>query len=84
MEPDLLEILCCPETRQDLALADPDRVAALNRAIERGEAVDSKGRRVDSPVAELLVRRDGTRGYAVREGIPVLLADEAIVLDSVR
>lgn len=81
MEPDLLEILCCPETRQGLSLADPARRDALNSAIAEGRVLDSKGRKVAERVDDLLVREDGLRGFAVREGIPVLIPDEALVLE---
>ena len=84
MEQDLLDILCCPETRQPLEQADPAKRDELNAAILRREVRDSLGRLVEAPVEDLLVREDGRRGYAVREGIPVLLVDEALVLDGDR
>ncbi|MBK9998596.1 MAG: hypothetical protein IPO99_16060 [Nitrospira sp.] len=36
LDKDLLAILCCPETKQAVALADEQLVQKVNGAIERG------------------------------------------------
>jgi uncharacterized protein YbaR (Trm112 family) len=51
---DLLEILCCPITKQPLRQSD----------------------------ANTLVTADGKTAYPIRGGIPVLLAEEAVQLES--
>lgn len=84
MESDLLEILCCPESKQELRLADAAELAALNAAISKGEVRDASGRPVTEGIPELLVRKDGKRGYAVRGGIPVLLVEDGLLLEVVR
>jgi len=33
----LLEIICCPETKQDLKVADEELISRLNRLVERKE-----------------------------------------------
>ncbi|HXP90685.1 MAG TPA: hypothetical protein VN931_07140 [Fibrobacteria bacterium] len=83
MDKELLDILCCPETRQDLHLAGPDQLRDLNAAIARGVVRDAQGRTVAESVDEALVRQDGLRAYAVRRGIPILLSDEALVLEGI-
>jgi len=83
MDKELLEILCCPETKQDLHLAGIERLRALNAAIARGEVRDAQGRSVTEPAEEALVRQDGIRAYAVRGGIPILLSEEALVLEGI-
>jgi uncharacterized protein len=84
MDKELLEILCCPQTRQDLRLAEAQELSALNDAIRRGVVVDAQGRAVKRPVEAALVRQDGRQAYPVRDGIPVLLAEEAMALEGIR
>jgi uncharacterized protein YbaR (Trm112 family) len=83
MDKELLEILCCPETKQDLHLAGHEQLRALNAAIARGEVKDAQGRAVTEAAEEALVRQDGIRAYAVRGGIPILLSDEALILEGI-
>jgi uncharacterized protein YbaR (Trm112 family) len=39
-----------------------------------------QGSKVPADFEALLVREDGKRGYLVRDGIPVMLIDEAVAL----
>jgi uncharacterized protein YbaR (Trm112 family) len=80
LDPALLAILCCPETRQDLAEAAPAQVAALNSAIAAGTVRNQGGEPVSVPLDGLLVRSDGLVGYPVRNDIPVLVVEEALFL----
>ena len=78
MDRKLLDILCCPASRQPLALLEPAGLEALNRAI----AAEQVRRMDDAPqrdaLREALVTRDRKTVYRVDDGIPVLLAEEGI------
>ena len=84
MDKELLEILCCPQTRQELRQAGPEELKSLNDAIGRGLVKDARGAVVRDALDDALVRHDGHRAYAVRGGIPVLLVEEALLLDGIR
>lgn len=83
VDKDLLAILCCPETKLDVTLADDALITKLNDAIGRGQLKN----KVQKPVTELLdgglVRSDRKILYPIREDIPVMLIEEGIPLDQV-
>ncbi len=78
LDPALLDILVCPESRQPVAAAPTDLLARLNTAIESGNTVSRGGDPVTDPVTEGLLREDGQVLYPVRDGIPIMLIDESI------
>jgi uncharacterized protein YbaR (Trm112 family) len=83
MDRKLLDILCCPVSKQPLALLNGGELAALNQAIAAGNVRRADGERQAEPVREGLITRDHRTIYRVDDGIPVLLADEAIATTQV-
>jgi uncharacterized protein YbaR (Trm112 family) len=83
LDPELLALLVCPETHQDLAPASPDEIARLNEAIRAGRLRNVAGAAVAEPVEGALVRADRAVAYPVRDDIPVMLVDEGLVLATV-
>ena len=78
MDRKLLDILACPATRQPLALLEREGLEAMNRAIATGSVRRRDDAAQAGPLREALVTRDRKLVYRVDDGIPVLLADEAI------
>ena len=78
MDRKLLDILCCPVTKQPLAQLDAAELEALNAAIAAGGVQRQDGSAQVEPIREGLVTRDHQTLYRIDDGIPVLLADEAI------
>ena len=74
----LLDILCCPVSKQPVAPLSRAQLEALNRAVAAGELLDVEGGRVSEPLREGLITRDGKRIYRIDDGIPVMLAEQAI------
>ena len=78
LDPFLLEILVCPETKANVALAPPAVLEQLNAAIEKGGVVNRGGKRVTEPLEAALLRQDNEVAYPVRGDVPLLLVDEQI------
>jgi uncharacterized protein YbaR (Trm112 family) len=80
LDEELLALLVCPETHQDLALATPSEIALLNEAIGQGRITTAKGVPVAQTVQGALIRQDRTIAYPIRDGIPVMLVAEGMTL----
>lgn len=81
MDAELLKILCCPETRQELRTADAALVVKLNGQIAANALKNRAGQVVKDPLDGGLIRADGKFLYPVRRNIPVMLIEEAIALE---
>ena len=81
LDPELLEILVCPETKEPVHLADAPLLDRLNRAIAENRLSTRGGELVKERIEAGLVREDGRILYPVRDDIPVMLIDEAIPLE---
>ncbi|HTL17591.1 MAG TPA: hypothetical protein VL793_10155 [Patescibacteria group bacterium] len=75
---ELLKLLCCPETHQPVAFADPELLQRLNQQIAAGTLRNRAGRLVSEKMDNGLVRADGKVLYPVRHDIPVMLVEEAL------
>jgi uncharacterized protein YbaR (Trm112 family) len=83
LNPELLAILVCPATHQDVSLASAGEIAQLNDAIGRGQMRTVGGEVVDRPVEGALIRADRAVAYPVRDDIPVMLVADALDLAKV-
>lgn len=80
VDKELLELLVCPQTRQALREASSELLGTLNARVARGELSNQGGTVLQIPLVEALVCADGRLLYPVLDGIPMLIAEEAIAI----
>ena len=80
VDPELLAILRCPESLQPLRLAEDSEIQRLLSQARQGTLRNLAGAKVEADFEALLIREDGKRAYLVRDGIPLMLIDEAVAL----
>jgi len=78
---ELLNILVCPETKQDVKIAEDDIIEKLNEMIGRGGLRNRSHEKVTEKIDGGLVREDKKYLYPIRGDIPIMLIEEAIPLD---
>jgi uncharacterized protein YbaR (Trm112 family) len=81
VDKELLDILCCPETKQDVVLVEGDVIAKINNRIKEGSLKNRGGDVIKEAIDAGLVREDKKYLYPIREDIPIMLIDEAIPFD---
>ena len=80
IDPELLKIMCCPETHQAISVAEPSLIEKLNREIDAGQLKNRAGQLIKEKIDGGLVREDRKFAYPIRENIPIMLIEEAIPL----
>ena len=80
IDAELLKLLCCPETHQEVRPADAATIAKLNQQIQSGTLKNRAGQPVKEKIDGGFVRADGRFLYPIRQDIPVMLVDEALPL----
>ncbi|MFW5775033.1 MAG: Trm112 family protein [Chitinivibrionales bacterium] len=78
IDKELLNILCCPETKQDIDYVEGDVIDKINKRIEQGTLTNRAGETVKEKIDAGLVREDKKYLYPIRQDIPIMLIDEAI------
>ena len=78
---ELIEILCCPQTKQKLSLGAESLTLKINDLIAQSALKSRNNIVVEEKVDALLVCEDGLWAYPVRDQIPVMLIPEAIPLN---
>jgi uncharacterized protein YbaR (Trm112 family) len=76
----LLDFICCPVTRSSLELLSERELAQLNELIAAKRIRNREDTVVEAPLVEALVTRSGKLIYPIRDGIPLLLEDQAMPL----
>jgi len=78
MDQRLLSLLRCPASQAPLRPLRRDELDALNRTIAAGTATLADGQPWRTPLQAALITEDRARVYRIEDGIPVMLADQAI------
>lgn len=84
IDKELLAILCCPETKQAVSLAEESLIQKVNAAVARGEVKNFGKRPVSVELDGGLIRADRKMLYPIRDNIPVMLIEEGIPLEQIR
>ena len=80
----LLDVLVCPENREPVTEGDDALISKINELIGDQLLRNRGGELVTERLDGVLVRKDEAYAYPVRDGVPVMLVDEAVALVDVR
>ena len=75
---ELLNILVCPVTKLPVRLLSRPDLQILNQMISEGDLRNAAGQCVDAQFSQALITRNNTMIYPVKDGIPIMLEDQAI------
>ena len=81
VDPELVEILVCPDTKLNVDLAPPETVDKINLAIKENQVLNIDGQSVKDRLQDGLLREDDKIIYPVRDCIPVMLIGEGIPME---
>lgn len=83
IDKELLDIIVCPETKQDLVLAEPGLIERINLLIGKGELRNRSKQKVSEKIDGGLIQKEDRKYlYPIRDSIPILLIDESISLEA--
>jgi uncharacterized protein YbaR (Trm112 family) len=82
VDKELLDILCCPETKQDIEYLQGAVIDQINKKIKEGFVKNRAGETVKESIDAGLLREDRKYLYPIREDIPIMLIDEAIPFEA--
>lgn len=75
---ELRDILCCPETKQDIEYIEGEIIKKINKEIEKKALKNRAGQVIKEPIDAGFLRKDREYLYPVRDDIPIMLIDESI------
>ena len=81
VDPELVEILVCPDTKLNVDLVKTETVEKINLAIKESIVLNVDGQSVKAPLQDGLLREDDKIIYPVRDSIPVMLIGEGIPME---
>lgn len=84
ISPALVEMLICPATKQKVFLAEESFIRTINQKIEEGNLQNLGKQPVETPMEAGLIREDQAVLYPIRNGIPMMLAEESISIENLK
>ena len=84
IDPKLLDILCCPVSKQPLYPLSEAKLATVNAAIATGQVTQADNTVVETPLGEGLITKNKQRIYRIDDGIPVMLEEASISVDQIK
>ena len=81
VDPELVEILVCPDTKLNVDLVPAETVDKINLAIKENIVLNVDGQSIKELLLDGLLRDDDKIIYPVRDSIPVMLIGEGIPMD---
>ena len=76
----MLNIICCPVTREKLSIATSKQLEFINAEIANSTLKKLDGSIAEKPQSKALINATKTLLYPIEEDIPILLENEAIKL----
>ena len=83
IDPKLLDILCCPISKQPVFPLSEEKLATVNAAIAAGQVTQADDTAVKTLLDEGLITKNKQRIYRIDDGIPVMLEEESIAVDQI-
>ena len=83
IDPKLLDILCCPVSKQPVFPLGKERLATVNAAIAAGQVTQADDTVVETTLDEGLITKNKQRIYRIDDGIPVMLEEESIAVEQI-
>ncbi len=80
----LLDVLCCPISKQPVYPLTREQMQRVNAAVAAGELRYLDESAVTDPLDEGLITANGQRIYRVDDGIPIMLEDRAIPAEALQ
>ena len=81
VDPELVEILVCPDTKLNVDLVPAETVDKINLAIKENIVLNVDGQSIKEPLQDGLLRENDKIIYPVRDCSPVMLVGEGIPMD---
>ena len=83
IDPKLLDILCCPVSKQPVFPLSEEKLATVNAAIAAGQVTQADDTVVETPLSDGLITKNKQRIYRIDDGIPVMLEEESLAVDQI-